>query len=66
MLDTDKMRELRLSRGMSQEEAATAAGFDNRQRWYEIESGRKPNVTIETLNAIAKALGVRGRDLLKP
>ncbi len=65
VLDTAKVRRLREKKGMSQTQAAIAAGFNTRQRWYEVESGHKPNVTIDTLNRIAAALGVRAKDLLK-
>lgn len=67
VLDTDKMRTLRLKLGLSMDEAAKRAGFANRQRWYEIESGRgsRTNVKIETLNRIAAALEVKAKDLLK-
>ena len=65
VLDTAKVRELRLKRGLSMVQAAADAGFNNRQRWYAIESGRKENITLETLNSIAAALGVRAKDLLK-
>nr|MBA2632940.1 helix-turn-helix transcriptional regulator [Chloroflexota bacterium] len=64
VLDIEKVRELRLKRGLSQAEAAAAAGLAGRQRWYEIESGTKSNITIDTLNRVAAALGVKARDLL--
>ena len=64
-LDFEKLKTLRDRRGLTQEEAATLAGLSGRQRWNDIESGRKANVTIETLEAVAKALGVKSRDLLK-
>ncbi len=65
VLDTTKLRELRLKRGMSMDDAAAAAGFNNRQRWYAIESGQKKNITLDTLNAIAAALGVKAKELLR-
>ena len=65
VLDTEKMRALRLKRGLSMDDAAHAAGFADRQRWYTIESGRNANVTIDTLNRIAAALNVKAKDLLK-
>jgi transcriptional regulator with XRE-family HTH domain len=36
-----------------------------RQQWNDIESGRRKNLTIDTLNKIATALGVKAKDLLK-
>ena len=65
VLDTAKMKALRIKRGLSMEQAAAAAGLRGRQRWYEIESGRQTNLTLDTLNRIAAALGVRAKDLLK-
>jgi transcriptional regulator with XRE-family HTH domain len=65
VLDTQKMKALRLKLGLSMEDAAKLSGFTDRQRWYEIESGRTTNIKIGTLNAIAVALGVKARDLLK-
>ena len=65
VLDTEKMKKLRIKRGLTMTEAAQAAGMSSRQRWYEIESGRLTNITIDTLNRIAAALGVSARDLLK-
>lgn len=64
-LDRAKLRELRESRGLTMEQAAKLAGMPNRQRWYDVESGRKPNITLDTLDRIAAALGVKARDLLK-
>jgi transcriptional regulator with XRE-family HTH domain len=70
MLDLEKVRSLRERRGMTQAEAAKAAGLarsenNARQRWSAIEGGRRANVTLETLGRIAKALGVNPRDLLR-
>lgn len=70
MLDTDKIRTLRERRGLTQAQAAMAAGLSQsenaaRQRWNAIESGREANITMETLERIAKALGARAKNLLK-
>ena len=64
MLDTEKIRQLRLKAGLSYEEAATRAGFNNRQQWYAIESGQRTNIELATLEKIASALGVKAKDLL--
>lgn len=65
VLDTGKMRQLREKLGLTQEQAAERAGLPSRARWNDIESGRKINITLGTLDAIAKALHVHGADLLK-
>jgi transcriptional regulator with XRE-family HTH domain len=64
-LDLKKLRELRLQRGLSMEQAAKLAGLPSRQRWYAIESGRRANVTIQTLGGICRALKCKPQDLLK-
>jgi transcriptional regulator with XRE-family HTH domain len=65
MLDIAKIRKLREAAGLSQEEAAKKAGLSSRQRWYHIEGGVNTNITLETLGQIAKALGVKAKDLLR-
>jgi transcriptional regulator with XRE-family HTH domain len=65
VLDLVKLKKLREKRGLSQEQAAQAAGMRLRQQWYEIEKGLRKNITLDTLNRIAAALGVRAKDLLK-
>ena len=64
-LDIEKLRALREKLGLSQDDAARKAGIGTRQAWHAIESGAKPNLTLATLTAIAKALGVKAKDLLK-
>lgn len=65
MIDMAKIRRLREGLGLTQDQAAEKAGLGSRQRWNDIESGRKSGVTVETLERIAKALGVKAKDLLK-
>ncbi|HEV2293568.1 MAG TPA: helix-turn-helix transcriptional regulator [Tepidisphaeraceae bacterium] len=65
MLDTQKMEARRKSLRLSQEEAAARAGLAGRQAWNNIASGRKSNVTLDTLNKIAGALDCDPRDLIK-
>ena len=64
-LDCRKMRDLRESLGLTQAQAAKLAGLGNSARWNDIESGRRTNVTVASLERIAGALGVKARDLLK-
>lgn len=66
MLDTKKIEARRKSLGLSQEEAASRAGLKSKQQWHAIESGRKPNVTMGTLDKIAEALMCESRELVKP
>jgi transcriptional regulator with XRE-family HTH domain len=58
------MEDQRKKLGLSQEDAAQKAGLAGRQVWQNITSGRKANVTLETLNKIAVALRCDPRDLL--
>ncbi len=65
MLDIEKIKELRMKKGMTQEEAAKAAGLSSRQAWHNIEAGRQPKIQLDILENVAKALGVKAKDLLK-
>lgn len=64
-LNTEKIEQLRERAGLTQQQAAIKAGFSGRAYWCDIVRGRKSNVTIEVLEAIAKALGVDPRDLIQ-
>ena len=64
-LDTTRVQELRKKLKLTQTEIAEKAGMTV-SRWNDIESGRKPNVTVDTLSTIAAALGCDARDLLTP
>ena len=63
-LNIEMMKLKREKKGLSQSAAAELAGL-SRQRWNDIESGRKPNIELDTLDRIAAALGVKAKDLLK-
>ena len=65
-LDVQKIKQLRLKAGLSQADAANRAGIKGgRQGWYNIESGRQSNPTLQTLERIARVLGVTVPALLK-
>jgi DNA-binding Xre family transcriptional regulator len=64
MLDIAKIKSRREKLGITQTDAAAKAGM-SRQRWNDIESGRKTNIELETLDAIAKVLECKPKDLLK-
>lgn len=66
-LDREKMRALRKEKGLSQGDAAEAAGMNGgASQWSDVENGRKANVTLDTLSRIAAALGCDSRDLILP
>lgn len=64
-LDTDKIRRLREALDLTQEVCAARAGLSSRQKWNDIENGRRLNLSLETLDRIAAALGVKAKELLK-
>ncbi len=64
MVDTGKIKSLRVKLGLSQQQAADAAGMGGgRQQWGDLELGRK-TPTLDTLARVASALGVEPADLL--
>jgi DNA-binding XRE family transcriptional regulator len=64
-IDTHKIRRLRESLDLTMEEAAKRAKLADRQTWYQIETGRRSNLTLSVLENVAAALGVKAKDLLK-
>lgn len=65
ILNRDKVRELRESMGLTQDQAAKRAKLaGGRARWGDIESGRRANITLETLALIADALQCDAATLL--
>lgn len=66
-LDRDKVRALRQKLELTHKQAAEAAGFPGGpSQWSDIEHGYKLNLTLGTLNGVAKALGVDLRELITP
>jgi DNA-binding Xre family transcriptional regulator len=64
-VDHEKIRQLRIAKEMTHEQAAKAAGLRSRQQWFLIETGKYPDVRVSTLEKIAKALGCKPAELLK-
>ena len=65
-LDRAKIKRLREQAALTHAAAAERAGLKGRrQAWYDIEAGRRANIKLETLERVAKALGVKAKDLLK-
>lgn len=63
-LDTAKVKAIREDKGLSQEQAATAAGMSRRQDWHQVESS-DGNVKLDMLAKIATALGTNPTKLLE-
>lgn len=57
------LKALRLRYDLTQEEFASIAGF-NYKYYQEIESGRKQQVLLETLDRLAAAYGVEPGELI--
>jgi transcriptional regulator with XRE-family HTH domain len=64
--DREKMRERRKALELNQTAAAERAGLASVAVWSAIETGRQPNITMETLAKIAAALECDARDLITP
>jgi DNA-binding Xre family transcriptional regulator len=64
-INTEAMKRLRLSWGLTMEQSAAAAGMGHRQAWYRIESGQRKSVSLRTLAAISSVLRCKVDDLLK-
>lgn len=66
MINRDKIRKMRTKLALSQGDAAERAGWGKkgRSRWADIEAGRRPTITTESLSAIATALHCKTSDLL--
>jgi transcriptional regulator with XRE-family HTH domain len=59
----ERIRRLRLRAGMSQESLAQRVGVTSRTIWR-LENGPNFNPRLETLRALAEALGVPLKELL--
>lgn len=64
-LNVEKLKTIREKMGVTKAEAARLANLKSRQHYHMIESGASANITLATLDAIAKAFGVKAKDLLK-
>jgi transcriptional regulator with XRE-family HTH domain len=63
-LDGGKMRTRREKLGLSMNAAARVANLGGPQSWQVIEGGKRDNVTVDTLCAIAFALKCKPADLV--
>ena len=63
IINTRKLRELRLARGWTQEELGKISGVQ-RATISKIETGARSNIRSTTLTNLAKALGVPADELL--
>jgi transcriptional regulator with XRE-family HTH domain len=63
----EKIKSLRKNRELTLEQAAAKAGMRHKQHWSNIESGRQrsKSISVELLERVADALGVKPVELLK-
>ncbi|HEX8762868.1 MAG TPA: helix-turn-helix transcriptional regulator [Candidatus Saccharimonadales bacterium] len=59
----EKLKKARLEKGMTQAEVAKKAGIGT-NRYAVVERGEAENITINKLEKIVKALGIKGSDIL--
>lgn len=66
-MNHQKIKTLRESRGLTQKQAADAAGMSDGRHWSNIERGsqKSKSISVDLLERIAKALGVKAAELLK-
>ncbi len=64
MIDRHRVKALRLAQGLTLQEAATRAGLNDRQRWFNIEAGKRSRLAAKTLAGVARALGCRPDELV--
>jgi transcriptional regulator with XRE-family HTH domain len=59
----ERLRKARLEKGMTQAEVAKQAGMGT-NRYAVVERGATSNMTINKLEKICEALGVKGSDII--
>ncbi len=66
-VDAVKIKSKRKQLRLTLAEAAIKAGWGKGglTRWHDIEAGRRTNLTMNTIDAIAKALGCVTTELIK-
>jgi DNA-binding XRE family transcriptional regulator len=66
VVNGQKVKELRESRGLTQQAAAEMAGFGTYQQWSNVERAvGKSKLRVDTLYEVARVLGVSMESLLK-
>ena len=66
MLDSEEVERRRKDLDLTQEAAAGRAGLSGgRQHWSDIVAGRRKNITLDTLDKLAKALECSPKDLVR-
>jgi transcriptional regulator with XRE-family HTH domain len=64
MLDKRKMKRVRVRNGQTQLDVAIRSGM-RPEIYSKIETGQRDNITMDTLDSLAKALKVKPGELLK-
>lgn len=65
-VNRERIKQLRTEKGLSLQAAADKAGMKGRAHWHNIESGAQKDsgISIELLERVASALGVKVVDLI--
>jgi transcriptional regulator with XRE-family HTH domain len=63
-INSAEIKRRRVDAGLTLQQASDAAGFTTRQFWWQIENGRKPGLTVESLAAVARVLECKLDDLI--
>lgn len=63
-LNCTEIRQRRVDHGLTQAEAARAAGMSGRSLWCDLEFDRRKNITLKTLARVADVLHCTAADLL--
>ncbi len=64
-INPTRIRALRLARGLTQRQAADAAGL-TQGRWWQLEAGQRPRPSADVLDRVAAALRVPMEELIAP
>jgi transcriptional regulator with XRE-family HTH domain len=64
-IDFVEIKRRREAAGLTLQQAADSAGFAARQYWWQIENGKKPGLSVDSLAAVARVLGCKLDDLIE-
>jgi transcriptional regulator with XRE-family HTH domain len=65
IVNAGEIRRRRKKLGMTQQQAAKAAGWKSAVQWTDIERSKRPNPSIKTVAAVARALGCKVDQIIR-